>query len=88
MDSAQSIVPGVSYSFRITDSNNTVVQDLHDQKALDGTGTQTVKFDKPGPVDILVSIDGVQGQNVGDFVERSDFNLIVLPLGNGTQATT
>jgi hypothetical protein len=88
MDSSQSVIPGVSYSFKITDSNNTVVQDLHDQKALDGTGTQTVKFDKAGPVDILVSIDGVQGQNVGDFVERSDFNLIVLPPGNGTQSTT
>ena len=85
MDSSQNVVPGVSYSFKVTDSNNTIIKDLHDQKALDGTGTQTVRFDKSGPVDLLVSIDGVQGQNTGDFVERSDFNLIVLPMQNITR---
>ena len=37
--------------------NNSVLEDLHDQKALDDTGTQTVKFDKPGPVDVVVSVD-------------------------------
>ena len=85
MDSSQSVVPGVSYSFKVTGQNNTVIEDLHDQKAIDGTGTQTVKFDKPGPIDILVSIDGVQGQNLGDFVEKSDFNLVVVPPGNMTK---
>lgn len=85
MDSSQTTVPGVSYSFKVTGLNNSVLEDLHDQKALDGTGTQTVKFDKPGPVDVVVSVDGVQGQNLGDFVERSDFNLIVVPSGNTTK---
>src|SRR6478735_4663963 len=85
MDSSQTNVPGVSYSFKVTGLNNSVLEDLHDQKALDGTGTQTVKFDKPGPVDVVVSVDGVQGQNLGDFVERSDFNLIVVPSGNTTK---
>ena len=85
MDSSQTIVPGVSYSFKVTGLNNSVLEDLHDQKASDGTGTQTIKFDKPGPVDVVVSIDGVQGQNLGDFVERADFNLIAVPSGNMTK---
>lgn len=85
MDSSQTVVPGVSYSFKVTGLNNSVLEDLHDQKASDGTGTQTIKFDKPGPVDVVVSIDGVQGQNLGDFVERADFNLIAVPSGNMTK---
>jgi hypothetical protein len=85
MDSSQLVVPGVSYSFKVSGPNNTVIEDLHDQKALDGTGIQTVRFDKPGPADVLVSIDGVQGQNLGDFVEKSDFNLVVVSPGNMTK---
>ena len=44
-----------------------------------------MKFDKPGPVDVVVIVDGVQVQNLGDFIERSDFNLIVVPAGNTTK---
>ena len=77
MDNSQTIVSGVIYDFKVTDANGTVIQENKDQRALDGTGVQTVSFNKPGPVDIMVRIDGVEGQNIGDFVESTDFNLIV-----------
>lgn len=77
MDNSQSIIKDVSYSFVITDSNGTVLKDVKDQKALNGNGTQIVKFDKGGPVDVLVSVDAVSGGTNGDFVENAKFRLIV-----------
>ena len=77
MDNSQSIIKDVSYSFVITDSNGTVLKDVKDQKALNGNGTQIVKFDKVGPVDVLVSVDAVSGGTNGDFVENAKFRLIV-----------
>jgi hypothetical protein len=75
-DSSQSLLSSVSYSFKVTDSSGKVIADVHDQKAPDGTGKQTVKFDKDGPADVLVSIDAVAGQPSGEFVENADFHLI------------
>ena len=77
MDNARSKIQDVSYSFVITDSNGTVLKDIKDQKAPDGKGTQIVKFDKSGPVDVLVSIDAVGGGTTGDFVENAKFHLVV-----------
>ena len=79
MDNSQSIVKDVSYSFVVTDSNGTVLKDVKDQKAPNGNGTQIVKFDKGGPIDVLISVDAVAGGTSGDFVENSKFRLIVTP---------
>ena len=51
---------------------------MHDQKAPDGTGKQTVKFDKEGPADVLVSVDSVAGNPSGEFVENADFHVIAV----------
>ena len=77
-DTSKSIVNQVSYSFKVTDPSEKVIADLHNQKAPDGTGKQTVKFDKEGPSDILVSVDAVEGQSSGDFVESADFHVLVV----------
>lgn len=77
LDNSQNVVPRVSYSFNMTDVNGTVIKDVHNQQALDGTGTQKVKFEKPGPVDVTVRVEDVQGENMGAFVESADFNLYV-----------
>ena len=77
LDNSQSLVPRVSYSFNVTDVNGTVIKEVHGQQALDGTGTQKVKFEKPGPVDVTVRVEDVQGENMGAFVESADFNLYV-----------
>ena len=80
MDNSQSVIKDVSYSFVVTDSNGTVLKDVKDQKAPNGNGTQMVKFDKGGPVDVLVSVDAVSGGTSGDFVENAKFRLIVTQL--------
>jgi|SRR5215212_923428 len=77
-DNSKSIVNQVSYSFKVTDSSGKVIADLHNQKAPDGTGKQTVKFDKEGPATVLVSIDAVEGQPSGEFVEQAPFNVIAV----------
>ena len=50
---------------------------MKDQKALDGTSTQVLRFTKPGPMNILISIDALAGQTAGDFVENVEFHLAV-----------
>jgi hypothetical protein len=75
MDSSKSIIKDVSYSFKVTDSNGNIIKDLKDQKALDGTSTQVLRFTKLGPINILISIDAVAGQTAGDFVENAEFHL-------------
>jgi hypothetical protein len=75
MDSSKSIIKYVSYSFKVTDSNDNIIKDLKDQKALDGTSTQVLRFTKPGPVNIIMSIEAVAGQTTGDFIENVEFHL-------------
>jgi len=87
LDNSQNVVSRVSYSFKVTDMNGTAIRDVHNQQALDGTGTQKdVKFEKPGPVDVSIRVEGVQGENMGEFVESADFKLVVVGAGqNATQ---
>jgi hypothetical protein len=77
-DNSQNILNQVSYSFRVTDSSGKVLTDLHDQKATDGTGMQTVQFDKTGPANVLVSVDGVAGNPSGEFVENANFHVVAV----------
>ena len=77
MDSSHSIIQGVNYSFKATNPNGSTIKDIKDQKALDGTSIQTVRFVKPDPVDVLITIDAVAGQTTGDFVENANFHLVV-----------
>jgi hypothetical protein len=77
-DSQQNIQNGVTYSVKATQGSTTAT-DVHDQSAQDGTGIQTITFPKPGPITMVVSIDAVQGQPTGEFVESSTFNLVASP---------
>jgi hypothetical protein len=88
MDNAQKVITQVSYGFKIIDKNGTAIIDLHDQKAQEGTAIQKVKFEKPGPITVRVSIDAVGGSNMGDFVESADFKLAVTDMGQNTQNST
>ena len=79
-DNSQNTVSQVSYSIKITEAGGKVVTDLHDQKATDGTGLiPGVKFDKAGPAIVLVTVDAVAGQPMGDFVESASFKVVVAP---------
>jgi hypothetical protein len=82
MDAAQRGVTDVSYGFKILDENGTAIVDLQNQKAPDGItpveNIHKVKFDKPGPITVRVSIEAVGPALLGDFVESADFKLVVV----------
>ncbi len=79
-DSQQNVQNGVSYSVKVTQGqSNSTVYNVHDQLAQDGTGIQTITIPKPGPFTMIISIDAVQGQPTGEFVESSTFNLVASP---------
>ena len=71
----QTVINDVTYSIKATQGNSTVV-DEHDQHAADGTGIQTITFPKPGPISMIISVDGVGGVPSGEFVESATFNLV------------
>jgi hypothetical protein len=76
---SQNAQSGVSYSFKVTDASGKVIRDVHDQSASDGTGKQTgIIFTKAGPAKVLVSIDAVQGQPTGEFVENANFDVVAV----------
>jgi hypothetical protein len=77
MDSSQKVQNGVTYSFKVTEAGGSVVKDVHDQPAQDGTGVQTLTFTRPGPASVIVSLDAVNGNPTGEFVESSTLGLLV-----------
>lgn len=81
MDNKKSVVTDVSYAFKIMDKNGTAIVDLKNQKAVDGSGIQKVKFEKPGPITVRVAIEAVGPAFLGDFVESADFKFVVVDSG-------
>ena len=78
MDNSQNILSQVNYGFKVTSSaNNTVIEDLTNQKAPDGTGVQTIEFPQPGPYKIEVNVEAVAGSPMGMFVESASFGVVV-----------
>jgi hypothetical protein len=77
------LVTDVRYGFKVTESDGTVLKDLKNQKADDGTGVQKLTFEKDGPKDIEVSVEAVGASPMGEFVESSNFGVIVQPSAGG-----
>ena len=78
MDNSQNILNQVNYGFKVSSStNDTVIEDLRNQKARDGTGVQTIEFPGPGPYTIDVNVEAVAGNPMGMFVESASFGLVV-----------
>ena len=65
----------VSYDFTVTDSNNTKILDLQNQRAQQGTQTHTMTFDQPGIVNVKVKINSVKGVGTGMFIEEVNFKV-------------
>ena len=65
--------PELATDFNMTDVNGTVIKDVHGQQALDGTGTQKVKFEKPGPVFVTVRVEGCTGREYGSVCRKRGF---------------
>jgi hypothetical protein len=76
MNDRQEIVTGVTYGFTVTSSNGTTIEELANQKAIDGTSTQSVVFPAQGGYAIEVRIESVAGQPLGMFVESAKFGVV------------
>jgi hypothetical protein len=76
MNDRQEIVTGVTYGFTVTSSNGTIIEELGNQKANDGTSTQSVAFPGQGTYTIEVDVESVAGQPLGMFVEGSKFGVV------------
>jgi hypothetical protein len=85
-NAGEDIVSDVRYGFKVTESDGKVLKDLKNQKADDGTGVQKLTFEKDGPKDIEVTVEAVGGNPMGDFVESSDFGVVVQPSAGGDTA--
>jgi hypothetical protein len=78
MDNSQNILNQVNYGFRVISSaNDTVIEDLGNQKAQYGTGVQTIEFSEPGSYTIEVIVEAVAGSPMGIFVEGARFGVVV-----------
>jgi hypothetical protein len=77
LDRSQSILNQVTYDFIVKSSNNTVLKEFKDQKAPQGTGVESVRFNQSGPATITIKVDAVGGNPMGEFVESADFGIIV-----------
>ncbi len=76
MDNRQSIQDGITYGFSVTSSNGTTITDLKNQKAPEGTSTQTVTFPNDERYSVEVNVESEAGQRLGMFVESARFNLL------------
>jgi hypothetical protein len=70
-------LPQVNYDVTIKDSSGTTIQQLTDQTTTGGIGFFTAKFTKTGPITVTVTITSVQGVTMGEFIENTDFQLVV-----------
>ena len=76
-DAAGGIADGVRYGFKVTEPGGTVLEDLKNQRADDGTGIQEYTFESEGPKDVEVTVEAVGGTPMGEFVESSKFGIVV-----------
>jgi len=84
-DANNAILNSVSYDFLVKEANGPTIQQLTNQYAQSGTDSQQLTFSNPGPKTILVTINAVGSQPVGQIIESVDFNIAV---AGGTNATT
>ena len=78
-NAAGSILDGVRYGFKVSESDGKVLKDLRNQRADDGTGIQQLTFESDGPKDVEVTVEAVGGSPMGEFVESSTFGIVVQP---------
>jgi hypothetical protein len=76
-DAGGGIVEGVRYGFKVSDSDGKVIEDLRNQRADDGTGIQQLTFESDGPKNVEVTVEAVSGNPMGEFVESSEFGIVV-----------
>lgn len=76
MNDRQEVVTGVTYGLAVTSANGTIITELENQKALEGTSSQTVEFPGQGRYTLEADVESVAGQPLGMFVESASFGII------------
>ncbi|HSL12822.1 MAG TPA: hypothetical protein VK882_01040 [Nitrososphaeraceae archaeon] len=72
-DKDQFPVTQASYDFMIMGSNNTILLDLKNQLAREGTKDHSITFDQPGIVTVKIQVNSVKGVTTGIFTELVEF---------------
>ena len=75
-DDNNNIVPRVTYGYKVMDENKTVIDEFKNQRANDGTGQFTYKFDTPGDKYLQIIVETASGESLGMFVESATFGLV------------
>ncbi len=75
-DDKNNIVQRVTYSYKVMDENKTVLDEFKNQRAIEGTGQFTYKFDTPGDKYLQISAESAGGEDLGMFVESATFGLV------------
>jgi hypothetical protein len=76
-DDKNNIVERVTYGYKVMGENNTVIDELTNQRANEGTGQFAYKFDTPGEKALQITLETASGEDLGMFVESATFNLVV-----------
>lgn len=76
-DDQHNIVTDVGYNFAVVDSNQQLIYGKDNQLAPDGTATQNVIFQKPGPATVKVLVTTAGSGVPSNFVESGNFDIIV-----------
>ena len=76
-DDQHNIVTDVGYNFAVVDATQKLIYGKDNQLAPDGTATQTVFFQKPGPATVKVLITQAGSGAPSNFVESGNFDIVV-----------
>ncbi len=75
-DDKNNIVERVTYGYKVMDANRTVIDEFKNQRADEGTGQFTYKFDTPGEKYLQITLETASGEDLGMFVESATFFLV------------
>ncbi|WP_144731984.1 hypothetical protein [Candidatus Nitrosocosmicus arcticus] len=76
-DDKNNIVDRVTYGYKVMDGNRTVIDEFKNQRATEGIGQFTYKFDTQGEKYLQITLETATGENLGMFVESATFLLLV-----------
>jgi len=75
-DDKNNIVDRVTYGYKVMDGNKTVIDEFKNQRATEGIGQFTYKFDTPGENYLQITLETATGEDLGMFVESTTFYLV------------
>jgi hypothetical protein len=78
-DARNSPLTNVAYDFAVKDANGQMIQEFNNQQTQSGTATHQVTFNSAGPKIVTVQINSIGSRPVGQVIESTDFNVVVVP---------